>query len=236
MHYKAGKIRVLLSFTAIIASICIGSMFVSSSNQVNALVQSSGNSSNNNLSFQTLVQQGSPFLGKLSAPITIVEFGDFQCDRCLRFAKYTEPQLNQTYFQTGKVNLVFKYFPIYGPDSTPAAMAAQCANDQGKFWNYYDTLFKNQGPANFGWANKDNLKKFASQTSGIDMQKFNSCFDNQKYLSFVQKDFAFATSLRLQGTPTFVIEKSDGSSSQILPGAYPFPAFKAIIDKVTGSV
>lgn len=186
-----------------------------------ALVQSSENSGNNNkLSFQSLVQQGSPFLGNLSAPITIVEFGDFQCDRCLRFAKYTEPQLNQTYIQTGKVNLVFKYFPIYGPDSTPAAMAAQCANDQGKFWNYYDTLFK--GPANFGWASKDNLKKFASQTSGIDMQKFNSCFDSQKYLSFVQKDFAFATSLGLQGTPTFVIEKSDCSNSQTLPGAYPF--------------
>jgi protein-disulfide isomerase len=232
MHYKAGKIIVLLSFTAIITSICIGSMFASSSNQVKALVYSSKNSSNNNkLSFQSLVQQGSPFLGKLSAPITIVEFGDFQCDRCQRFAKYTEPQLNQTYIQTGKVNLVFKYFPIYGPDSTPAAMAAQCANDQGKFWNYYDTLFKNQGPANFGWASKDNLKKFASQTSGIDMQKFNSCFDTQKYLSFVQKDFAFATSLGLQGTPTFVIEKSDGSNSQTLPGAYPFPSFKAIIDK-----
>ncbi|SRR6266487_2141814 len=87
----------------------------------------------------------------------------------------------------------------------------------------------------FGWASKDNLKKFASQTSGIDMQKFNSCFDSQKYLSFVQKDFAFATSLGLQGTPTFVIAKSDGSNSQTLPGAYPFPSFKAIIDKNIGS-
>jgi protein-disulfide isomerase len=88
MHYKAGKIRVLLCFATIITSICIGSMFVSSSNQVNGLVQSSGNSSNNNkLSFHSLVEQGSPFLGKLSAPITIVEFGDIQCDRCLRFAK-----------------------------------------------------------------------------------------------------------------------------------------------------
>ena len=137
IYYKARKIKVLLSFAAIITSICIGSMFVSSSNQVKALVQSSENSGNNNnkLSFQSLVQQGSPFLGKLSAPITIVEFGDFQCDRCARFAKFTEPQLNQTYIQTGKVNLVFKYFPIYGPDSTPAAMAAQCVNDQGNSGN-----------------------------------------------------------------------------------------------------
>jgi protein-disulfide isomerase len=187
------------------------------------------------LSLRNLISQGSPSLGKSSAPVTIVEFGDFQCDRCARFAKYTEPQVNQTYIQTGKVNLVFKYFPIYGPDSTPAAMAAQCVNDQGKFWSYYGLLFKNQGPPNFGWASKDNLKKFASQLPGIDMQKFNSCFDSQKYLSFVQKDFAFATSLGLQGTPTFVIEKSDGSSSQNLPGAYPFPSFKAIIDRIIGS-
>ena len=109
IHYKARKIIVLLSFAVIITSICIGSLFVSSSNQVKALVQSSnsGNNNNNRLSFQSLVQQGSPFLGKISAPITIVEFGDFQCDRCARFAKFTEPQLNQTYIQTGKVNLVF---------------------------------------------------------------------------------------------------------------------------------
>jgi protein-disulfide isomerase len=118
---------------------------------------------------------------------------------------------------------ILKYFPIYGPDSTPAAMAAQCVNDQGKFRNYYDILFKNQGPANFGWASKENLEKFSSQIPGIDMQKFNSCFDSQKYLSFVQKGFTFATSLGLQGTPTFMIEKSDGSNSQTLPGAYPFP-------------
>ena len=131
--------------------------------------------------------------------------------------------------------MVFKYFPVYGPDSTPAPMAAQCTNDQGKFWRYYDILFKNQGPPNFGWASKDNLKKLASQIPGMDMQKFNSCFDSQKYISFVQKDFAFATSLGLQGTPTFVIEKSDGSNSQMLPGAYPFPSFKAIIDKDIGS-
>jgi len=79
------------------------------------------------------------------------------------------------------------------------------------------------------------LKKFASQIPGIDMQKFNSCFDSQKYLSFVQKGFTFATSLGLQGTPTFMIERSDGSNSQTLPGVYPFPSFRAIIDKDIGS-
>jgi protein-disulfide isomerase len=220
----------------VVITIIIGSSVLSPYGQVKVLAQQQNNINNNNnrLSFYNLVQQGSPLLGKSSAPITIVEFGDFQCDRCARFAKYTEPEINQTYIQQRKVNLIFKYFPNYGPDSTPAAMAAQCVNDQGKFWNYYDILFKNQGPPNFGWASKDNLKKFASQIPGIDMQKFNSCLESQKYLSFVQNDLALADSLGLQGSPTFVIEKTDGSSSQTLPGAYPFPSFKAIIGKDIG--
>ena len=186
---------------------------------------------NNKLSLRSLSQQGSPLLGNPSAPITIIEFGDFQCDRCARFAKATEPQLNHTYIQASKVNLVYKYFPNYGPDSTTAAISAQCTNDQGKFWNYYDILYNNQGMANFGWASKDNLKKFASQIPGLDMQKFNSCLDSQKYSSFVQSDLALATSLGFQGTPAFVIERNDGSNQETLLGAYPFPAFQAIIDK-----
>jgi protein-disulfide isomerase len=230
-----GRNLVIIIVVVVIALI-IGSSVLSPYGQVKVLAQRQNaiNNNNNRLSLHNLVQQGSPLLGKPSAPITIVEFGDFQCDRCARFAKYTEPQIDQTYIQAGKVNLVFKYFPNYGPDSTPAAMAAQCVNEQGKFWNYYDILFKNQGPPNFGWASKDNLKKFASQIPGIDMQKFNSCLEGQKYLSFVQSDLALANSLGLQGTPAFVIEKTDGSVSQTLPGAYPFPSFKAIIDKELG--
>ena len=83
--------------------------------------ENTGNN-NNKLSLHSLVQRGSPLLGNPSAPITVVEFGDFQCDRCARFAKATEPQLNQTYVQPGKVNLVYKYFPNYGPDSTTALL------------------------------------------------------------------------------------------------------------------
>lgn len=239
MRKKVLEKRVNGCITFIIITIATTTPVIASSSvlshygQAWAIPQQQANFNNytNRLSLHNLILQSSPFLGKASAPITIVEFGDFQCDRCARFAKYTESQVNQTYIQTGKAILVFKYFPIYGSDSTPAAMAAQCVNDQGKFWNYFELLFKNQGPPNFGWASKDNLKKFASQIPGINIKEFNTCLDGQKYLSYVQKDFAFATSLGLQGTPTFVIEKSDGSNSQTLPGAYPFPSFQAIIDR-----
>ena len=90
-----------------------------------------------NLSPQSLIQFGSPLQGNPAAPITIVEFGDFQCKFCDRFAKETEPKINATYIQTGKANMIFKNFVTHGPDSNTAAMATQCANDQGKFWNFY---------------------------------------------------------------------------------------------------
>jgi protein-disulfide isomerase len=186
----------------------------------------------NNLSPKSLIQSGSPLLGNQSAPITIVEFGDFQCKFCDRFAKETEPKINATYIQTGKANMLFKNFVTHGPDSITAAMAAQCTNDQGKFWNFYDILYKNQGEENSGWASADNLKKLASsQIHGLDTQKFNSCLDSAKYKSLVDKDNAFAISSGFQGTPTFIIEKSDGSKAETLLGAYPFPSFQAIIDE-----
>ena len=170
----------------IIFAVYIGSIHLFTYNIPKAAGIQPENTGNNNnkLSLHSLVQRGSPLLGNPSAPITVVEFGDFQCDRCARFAKATEPQLNQTYIQPRKVNLVYKYFPNYGPDSTTAVVAAHCTNDQGKFWNYYDILYKNQGMANFGWASKDNLKKFGSQIAGLDMQKFNSCLDGKNNCHF----------------------------------------------------
>ncbi len=189
------------------------------------------NTQNINLSISRLIAQGAPILGNRSAPITIVEFGDFQCQFCGRFAKQTEPQLNTTYFQKGKANLVFKHFVTHGSDSFNAALASQCANDQGKFWNFYDILYNNQGEENSGWVSVENLKNFAQKIPGLDLQKFNSCLDDQKHKSFVENDTNFAFASGFQGTPTFVITKRDGSDREVLLGAYPFPSFQAIIDK-----
>jgi protein-disulfide isomerase len=122
-------------------------------------------------------------------------------------------------------------FVTHGSDSLTAAIGAQCAKDQGKFWSFYDILYKNQGPENSGWANANNLKKLASQLSGLDKQKFNSCLDGAKYKSIADRDTTLAISSGFQGTPTFVIEKADGSKAERLLGAYPFPSFQAIIDK-----
>jgi protein-disulfide isomerase len=187
----------------------------------------------NDLSLSNLIQQGSPYLGNpTTAPITIIDFSDFQCYLCARYVKATEPLINQTYIQTGKVALVFKHFPNRGFDSMDAALAAQCANDQGKFWQFHQMLYTDQQPIDSGWVSKENLKKFASQIIGLNVQVFEACFDSKKYKEFIENDLALASSFGFQDTPSFVIVNSkDGSNPEILKGAHPFSSFKAIIDK-----
>jgi protein-disulfide isomerase len=121
-----------------------------------------------------LVEHGSPYIGNLSAPITIVDFSDFQCHLCARHVRNTEPLINETYIQTGHVALIFKHLPNRGFDSMGAHLAAQCVHEQGKFWQFYEILYENQQGIDSGWVNEDNLKKFASQIPGLNMQQFNS--------------------------------------------------------------
>ena len=115
--------------------------------------------------------------------------------------------------------MVFKHFVTHGDDSVTAAIASQCASEQGQFWNIYKTVCENQGPENSGWASTENMKKFASQIPGLDKQKF------------VDSDITLGVSLGIQGTPSFIIVKSDGSKPETLLGAQPFPSFQSIIDK-----
>ncbi len=181
------------------------------------------------LAFSSLVELGSPVRGDPTAPITLVEFGDFQCPNCARFAKDVEPQLEQEYFATGKVKMVFKHLPIRGPDSVTASIASQCAGDQGKFWEYYDILYASQRAENSGWANMDNLKGFASQLN-LNQNEFDSCLDGEKYRLLVDEDFALAREVGVTGTPSFVIVGTDGSNPEGILGAQPYSSFKAVLD------
>lgn len=183
------------------------------------------------LPLQDLIRNGSPFQGKVSAPITVIDFSDFQCYLCNRFVKNTEPLVNQSYIQTGKVALVFNHLPNRGFDSMGAALAAQCTNDQGKFWQFHNLLYSNQKAIDSGWVSKENLKNFASQIPGLDIKRFDRCFDSEKYKSFVQKDIELALSFGFKETPSFIVENSNGSSQETMSGALPFESFKAVIDK-----
>jgi protein-disulfide isomerase len=234
------SILIIIAISAVVviaAGVIVGINSIQSSKvNPNSSAQTTGSnpSSNNNnkLSISNLVAEGSAVKGNTSAKVTLVEFGDFQCHFCARFATQTEPQIDQQYVKTGKISMVFKHFAWYGPDSVTAAMAAQCANDQAKFWQFHDILYQNQGEINSGWASKDNLKKFTSQVQGLDRNQFDSCLDSGKYKSLVQSDIYLSTSLGFQGTPGFIVEKSDGSHPIQIAGAYPFPTFQQTIDKM----
>ncbi len=186
----------------------------------------------NNLTLPGLIEQGSPYYGSKSAPIVIVDFSDFQCHLCKRHVDNTEQQINSTYVQTGKAIYVFKHLPNRGFDSKPVSLAAQCMNDQGKFWEYHKILYKNQGLIDSGWANIKNLKKFASQIQGLDLNQFNNCFDNKKHEAFVNSDIKLANSLGFTETPSFVVMDASGLNMHKIEGPKPFPIFKAIIDKL----
>jgi protein-disulfide isomerase len=179
-----------------------------------------------------LIEQGSPYLGNPSAPITIVDFSDFQCHLCARYVKNTEPLINETYVQTGQVALVFKHLPNRGFDSMGAHLAAQCANDQGKFWQFHNILYENQQGIDSGWVNEDNLKQFASLVPALDIDQFNSCFEAQTYKEFIDNDVELANSQGFLDTPSFILVNSiDGSDQEVIRGAQPFPAFQSVIEK-----
>ncbi|MBU6142027.1 DsbA family protein [Patescibacteria group bacterium] len=167
-------------------------------------------------------------LGDLNAPVTLIEYGDYQCTFCGRFFSETESQIVNNYVKTGKVRLVFRNFPFLGPESAPSANAAECAKDQGKFWEYHDALFTAE--VKDGQENNGNLTRglFMSLASnlGLDTTQFGSCLDSNKYASLVasQKSTAIS-SLGVQATPTFFL------GTQKIEGALPYDQFKTDIDQ-----
>ncbi|BDQ31246.1 MAG: DsbA family protein [Nitrosopumilus sp.] len=171
---------------------------------------------------------GSAILGDPSAPITIVEFGDYQCHQCYNWFHNTKPAITRDYIETGKVNLVFVDLAFLGSDSPKAAQASYCAEDQGKYWDYHDLLYNSQEPKiDGGWANAERLKAFAFSL-GLDMDLFDSCLDSGKYSKRVQYNIQQAKDHGVKGTPGFFIVGPDGQ--QQISGAQPFSVFKQILD------
>jgi protein-disulfide isomerase len=185
-----------------------------------------------NLTLSALINQGSPYYGNLSSPLVIVDFSDFQCHLCKRYVDNTEQQINSSYVQSDKAVYVFKHLPNRGFDSKNASLAAQCTNDQEKFWEFHRILYANQGPIDSGWVNNENLKKFASQLRGINITEFNLCFDTKKYEAFIDKDIDLANSLGFTETPSFIIMNREGSIIEKIQGPKPFPIFNTIIDSL----
>jgi protein-disulfide isomerase len=188
--------------------------------------QGQGNTTTGQASIHLLIDNTSPILGLKEAPITMIEFGDYQCFYCHQFYNTTEPDIVKNYINTGKVRMVFKDFTIIGQDSVNAAHASHCAQEQGKFWDYHDALYNNWAGENTGWASSDNLLKFAKQV-GLDPNTFNQCMTQSKYISVVEGSLSNAKDLGLTGTPDFFIILPDHTVTKVV-GAQPYQVFDNI--------
>ena len=156
------------------------------------------------LTTSKLIENGSPILGDSDAPITVLEWGDYQCTFCYKFHQNTLDIINEDFIKTGKVKLVFKDFPLNGPDSLLAAEAAYCAEDQKKYWQYHDELYKNWGGEKTGWITRDSLDRFAL-TVNLELDEFNTCLDDQKYQNRVIVLHEFGKEIGIDATPSFLV-------------------------------
>ena len=160
-----------------------------------------------------------PVKGDKNAPVTIIEFSDFQCPFCGKFYKETLPEIDEKYIKTGKAKLVYRDYPLGSHEfAQKAAEAAECADEQGKFWQYHDKLFENQDALTI-----DNLKRYARDT-GLSASKFNDCLDSSRYKDEVNKDLKDGESYGVSGTPAFFI------NGNLISGAQPFSAFEQVIE------
>jgi len=173
---------------------------------------------------------GSPILGSDSAPITIIEFGDYQCERCYEWYHNTKDSIVQNYVETGKANLIFVDLAFLGRDSPKAAAATYCAEEQGKYWEYHDLLYNYQEGVDSGWANSERLKAFASSLE-LDMELFDSCVDSGKFVKRVQFNINEAKKQGATGTPTFIIVNSEGEQQKLV-GAQPYSVFQKVLDSM----
>ena len=151
-----------------------------------------------------LIENGSPFMGNPNAPITILEWGDYQCTFCYKFHQNTLDIINEDFIKTGKIKIIFKDFPLNGVDSKLAAEASYCAQDQEKYWKYHDELYKNWGGERTGWITRESLTKFA-EIVDLDLKKFNKCLDDHKYENKIDLLYEFGKEIGINATPSFLV-------------------------------
>ena len=174
-----------------------------------------------------------PMMGNPNAQITIIEFSDFQCPFCKRFHSDTLPLIQTNYIDTGQVRFVYRDFPIQSthPNAMPAALAAECADDQGKFWPYHDIIFQNQGQ----WKDLEltqavNLFKQYAGELQLNGDEFATCLDSGKYLDEVNNDYQDGQKYGIEGTPGFFIGNDKLGYTKI-SGAKPYQSFQAVLDE-----
>jgi len=226
------KISILLVIIVLIVTILNSFFILNINNKITALIIGNIETSSGIKETQPLGQDqplqprvdvsidDDAILGDKNAPITIIEFSDFECPFCERFYSQTLPLIKKNYIDTGKAKLVYRDFPLsFHPNAQKAAEAAECAGEQGKYYEMHDLLFEK------GVSGGINAFKQYAKDLGLDITKFNECLDSGKYAVEVQKDFRDGQSYGVSGTPTFFINGIE------VVGAQPYSVFEQIIEQ-----
>ncbi len=172
-----------------------------------------------------------PIKGDTKAPVTIVEFSDFQCPFCKRFYDQVLPSLDKEYISTGKVRLVFRDYPLeFHKNALPAAIAANCAQEQGKYWEVHNFLFEHPDKL-------DTVSMLSSADElNLNREKFEKCVNDKTKEAEINKDFQDGQLYGVRGTPSFFIGKTEDNKNELtgvyIRGAQPFQVFKTEIDKL----
>jgi protein-disulfide isomerase len=168
-----------------------------------------------------------PRLGKADAKVTIIEFGDFQCPYCRAFWRETLPRIKKEYVDTGRVRIAYRDFAQDAHlEALMTAMAAECAEDQGKYWEFHDKVFREQdrrGRDVVRYRAAD-VERWATEI-GLEAGAFNECFDSERHKAEVQKDYKDGAGIGMSGTPVFFI------NGRALVGAHPFSTFQKVIEE-----
>ena len=173
-----------------------------------------------------------PYIGKKDAPVTVVEFLDYQCPFCRKYHETVEPQITKDYVSTGKVKYAIRQLPLTSlhPASVECSQAVLCAGDQGKYWEMAGDVIKN--PKNVAPADLSGYAKGL----GLETASFDKCLSSGKYKERVEAEGAMGEKLGLSGTPSFVVGLTDSSdpsklkATEVIRGAQPYAQFKQTID------
>ena len=197
----------------------------------NGIISVSSSSDNETLEIGGVdLSQASPVFGEVDAPVTIIEFGDYQCPNCQKWFLNTKPDIVTNYIDTGKANLYFVDLAFLGDDSLTASAATYCAEEQSLYWEYHSYLYSNQRGIDGGWADVASLLDYA-EVIGMDVSEFSTCVDSGKYNESIVFNLEESINNGVQGTPSFILVSADGDT-EMISGPQPFPVFEEAIESL----
>jgi len=228
IHWPSLGIGAVIAVACIFFGVMMTNMIDTESTQILDEITINETGSIKKPTFSSFTNNASPILGDRNAPLTLIEFGDYQCTFCNKFFHETVESILINYVETGKVKMLFKDFIVVGQDSMHAANAAHCANDQEMFWQFHSILYNNWAGEGTGWISSEQLIKFAN-TLELDISEFSNCVSELKWKKLVNASHDDAIALGVTATPTFFVIDQNKNVMKIT-GAQHYDVFKEVFD------